>query len=196
VEASISVTATITDRFTNVLRNANRFFSSYNRKLMEEGRAHATRQAFEAAQFVYTLYEPVAYKRTYQLLEGLGVTVAGKWPRVTLSIFDTARNRDGRGGEQGFPYPSVVEFGQGMSARDPQDVADRVAQALHGSDRVIPVVFMGEYGWHEMPPRPFMTIAAVAVGNWYYRKGAGRMTKAWIRSANEPRKKVVRIMGR
>lgn len=193
---SVEITLMIKDTFFNMLKNSGRFFPSYSRKLLSEARQHALVQVSQSVMFVYNAYQPKYYARTFQLMEGVGATYSGYWPKMYVSVFDTAVNRDEKWGDPGFPYPSVVEFGQKSGEQDPQSVAERVRNTLNGSDVAVSVFFAGKYGWHEMPPRPFMTIATIATGNWFYNKGTGRMMKAWARQTGTPRERTIRFAGR
>lgn len=193
--ANITIKATVRDSFFNTLRHANRFFSSYGRKIAIEARQHAKAEAVHASMYIYSAYTPRWHIRTYQLFEGMNADVGGRWPRILVSVYNTAVNRDPKNGDVGFPYPNVVEFGQGAGARDPDEVGARVVEAMNGSEKAVGVMFGGRYGWHTMPPRPAMTIAVVAAGNWFYKRGAGQLIRAWFEQPGQTKTKVVRIIG-
>lgn len=193
---AFEITLKISDSFRNVLKNAKYTLPKYARQLQEESKKHALIQVSKSVFYVYNAYEPKEYVRTYQLLEGVGAESGGRWPHMTVSVYDTAVNRDERWGKIGFKYPGVVEYGQGSSAMDPEDVANRVIGALGKSDNVMPVTFAGRYGWRTMPPRPFMTIALVATGNWFYYKGIKGMLDLWFSQSGTPTTRIIKFNGR
>jgi len=186
----------VSDGVWGLLRNASRVLPSHGRRLRREAQQYAMKEVSASVFFPYKRYVPREYSRTYQMLEGVGAESTGGWPSLSVSVFDTARNRSGRWGTAGFPYPGVVEFGQGSGEASPEEVGSRVAKAMGKAMHVQDVPFMGRFGYHNMPPRPFMTPAIVATKNWMMQRRLGRMFKAWFESGGAPRKRVIEFRGR
>jgi len=184
---SFQIGLTVRDNVTNWLKRALPFFRQYGRNLAAELRYYALREASRLVFEVYDVYQPKVYDRTYQLMEGINAYGVYRGAlNLDVGLYNTAVNRDPTMGQLFFPYPSVVELGQGQYARDIDDITSVVAKAMGKSQTGVFVRFFGKYGWHEMPPRPHMIPAIIATGNYLYYNRLGRVLDAWARRYDKP----------
>ena len=189
-----SIGLTVRDNVTNWLKRALPFFRQHGRNLANELRYHALREASRLVFEVYDVYQPKVYARTFQLMEGIHAYGVYRGAlTLDVGLYNTAVNRDPQMGQMFFPYPSVVELGQGEDAKSIDQVVATVSRAMGKSQTGVFVRFSGEYGWRRMPPRPHMIPAIVATGNYLYYNRLGRVIDAWANRFDKPETRKIRL---